>query len=224
MLYAAILVIILSSGFLIACKAKIDKDKLPENTNNMQVNGNNDIPGDSIKPLFSKKQIELKLKKLANTPPPSDLAVGAMCYSPRMNDTTNFEYICPVCGEKTIYSDIGNNWEWSVESLEQNLWASRREVAKIKGVNIKLDETQFCKHCGVNHDKMPELCLLVNIGGESDTTKSCGVSSDDIQILREFLDGNLKHTDSYDYEYPLVDDIATIEKLTGLKSGKGKDE
>jgi ribosomal protein S18 len=189
------------------------------NQNKKQVNPLDSIaPSDTIVPLYSKAQIEEKLKKLATTPPPTELSFGAMCYGMSASYIDKLTYICPICGEKTHYkkSKLKDNW-WNIyKTLQWGLPSCRREIVKVKGVNIWLDESQFCKHCSKKNEK-PTLCLKVNIGGESDTTKTCEIDYEDLVVLQEFLNGSLKHKGSHDTETPLMDKIDRIKKLLGIE-------
>ncbi|MFH0864671.1 MAG: hypothetical protein V1904_00645, partial [Bacteroidota bacterium] len=53
-------------------------------------------PDDTVKGAYKRSAIKEKLEALANTPAPTELKQGAMCYSVvRESDST--EYICPKC-------------------------------------------------------------------------------------------------------------------------------
>jgi hypothetical protein len=174
-------------------------------------------PNDTIKGMFSKKQIDEKLKRLAKTPAPTNLAYGAKCYKMAIADASVYEYYCPVCGEKTVYKKgkLPKNIFY-IDDLEEKISSCRREIEKVKGENIKLDESQFCKHCSPKTEN-PELCLLVNIAGQSDTTKVCNIRDIDIKIIGEFLNDKLVLTGNRDEETPLINDIDRIKKLLGVK-------
>jgi hypothetical protein len=203
-------------GMLFTAKLKCQNpNKNSENNNSISIN-NPLNSNDTIKGMFSRKQIDEKLKHLAETPAPTKLSFGAECYKMAFKDYSVYEYVCPVCGEKTIYKK-GTNSERSVliENLENNLNSCRNEIEKVHGLNIKLDESQFCKHCSPNTEN-PQLCLLVNIGGQSYTTRVCNIENKDIQLIYEFLNDKLVHTGEQDEETPLVNNIDRIKKLLGL--------
>ena len=213
------LIIIIILIFGVACTSKIKTQSNNKAGKNINTKDKIEIVNDTIKPLYSKKQIEEKLNNLANTPPPTDLSFGAMCYSIAISSIDKFSYICPICSEKTIYNKnkIDENDWWNVKNvLEYGLASCRREIEKVNGINIKLDESQFCGHCSPKIEK-PELCLLVNIGGESDTTEVCDINYMDIRKIQEFLNGSLTHKTSNDGETPLVNDIDRISDLLGLE-------
>jgi transcription initiation factor IIE alpha subunit len=192
------------------------------NSQNHSENGNitinsYDITNDTIKGMFSKKQIDKKLNRLAETPPPTKLAFGAECYKMAYTDHSVYEYICPVCGEKTIYrKEKYPDQSWFVQNLEKTINSCRNEIQNVKGINIKLDESQFCNKCSPNIQN-PTLCLLVNIAGQPDTTRIYGIDKVDILLINEFLSDKLVHSDDYDFETPLLNNIARIKELLGLK-------
>ncbi len=212
-----ILIFVLIAGVFFGCKFKtgnnhdkviiiddIENDSLSDNTS------------DGIKPMYSKKNIEDKLKILAETEPPEELAKGAMCYSEAMAQDTA-KYICTTCGEKTLYKrDEHKNGYQMVELCLNELYYCRTELENIKGLNIELDESQFCKNCSPDIES-PELCLLVNISGKKDTSKVCNVHYKDLRLINEFLHNKFKHKGSYDEEYPLVNYIDRIQQLLGVE-------
>jgi DNA-directed RNA polymerase subunit RPC12/RpoP len=187
-----------------------------ENDNSISINSPLS-QNDTIKAMFSKEQIDKKLKYLAETPPPQKLSFGAMCYKPAFESHIVNEYVCPVCGEKTVYKK-GKDTEksWFGEGLEKEINNCRREIENVKGIHIKLDESLLCKHCSPKIEN-PELCLLVNISGQSDTTRICNISYKDIQIIGEFLNDRLVHSGSREQETPLVNNIERIKELLGIK-------
>ena len=216
MWYLAV-ILVLAFGFIFTNKLSAQTKK--NSKNEIKSKEKLEIVNDTIKPLYSKEQIEEKLKYLAETPPPSDLSFGAMCYSIAISSTDRFTYICPICGERTIYkkNKIKDKDWWSVKwVLESGLTSCRREVDKVSGINIQLDESQFCGHCSPNVKK-PELCLLVNVGGESDTSKVCDINYLDIRKIQEFLNGELIHITGNEGEVPLVDDIEWFKQLFSVE-------
>jgi hypothetical protein len=181
------------------------------------INSSDNI-SDTIKGMFSRKQIDLKLKNLAETTPPTNLSYGAKCYSKAYFNNNVFEYICPVCGEKTIYKKKnGDNNFFLIENiLAFDLEICRKQIEKVKGINILLDESEFCNKCKPNK-KNPSLCLKVNIAGQTDSTRVCNITSRDIILLQEFLTDKLIHKGEYDEEYPLVKYSVRIKELLGIK-------
>ncbi|MBN2681045.1 MAG: hypothetical protein JXR58_00930 [Bacteroidales bacterium] len=206
------LAVIISSIF-VGCKSKPAKDAKVGNENGndsiQPVTGNSGV--ETIK-RYSKTEIKKMLTKLAETPAPTDLSFGAMCYDMAMPPPT-VEYVCPVCGEKTLYNE---DQFFVVNNIQNNLDGLRHLSGKIEQINLKIDESQFCKTCSPNVET-PAFCLLTNIPGTKDTTKICNVSDEDLVILLEFLNGKLKHTDFYERETPLKERIERLEQLLGVE-------
>ena len=229
------IILIAVIGLLFTPKLMAQSNKGTESKRTVSSKETIEIQSDTLQPLFSKSQIEEKLKHLATTPPPEKMNFGAMCYSTSMAIGT-ISYICPVCGEKTLYKYIGEN-EWvtsngeelsdlelthrkrryeAFEMVLREINACRREVQKVKGINISLDESGFCDHC-CPYITYPILYLLINIGGESDTVKTPNIDYMDIRLIHEFLSGSLVHKGYADEETPLVDYMGRIKELLGVK-------
>ena len=231
MWYLAIILIVFI-GLLLGCGNVVLSNKTAAENKISPPNGTVEIQTDTIQPLFSKTQIEEKLKLLAKTPPPTKLSFGAMCYEMSMPPDT-ISYICPACGQRTAYKSKYSNKLFSgieekyINTVEEKhigvvrggINACRREIQKVEGINISLDESEFCKHC-LPYTTEPALWLLVNIGGESDTVKIRDISYLDIRLLQEFLSGSLVHKGAQDSETPLVKHIARIKELLGVKEAK----
>ena len=209
--------IILLTGAVLGTKMVCQNPK--ENSEKHKHLGTNSGFGlnDTVKAMFSKKQIDDKLKRLAETPPPSKLSYGAECYEKVYREYSVYEYVCPNCGEKTVYKDSKNHKNRAIiEILDNNLGACRNEIEKVKGINIKLDEKEFCEHCSPN-TKNPKMYLLVNIAGQNDTAHISDFSYLDIRMIHEFLEDELIHQDDQDFESPLKDNIERIKELLGMK-------
>jgi len=217
MWYIAV-IIVLTFGF--AFTNKISAQTKKNSKNEIQSKEKLEIVNDTIKPLYSKKQIEDKLNYLAKTPPPTDLSFGAMCYSVIITAFGQSTYICPICGERTIYNVnfLNKNKDW-LNAIAMELESYRREVEKINGINIRLDESQLCGHCSPKVEK-PEFSLLINVGGESDTTTLRKITDSDIRKIKEFLDGKLIYRTENDFEFPLVNDIEWLKQLFKVETKK----
>lgn len=160
---------------------------------------------------FTKKQIEQKLEELSKAPVPKNLSMGAMCYEMMMPPDTA-SYICPDCSTRTLYKrDFENFWYVQGEIID-----CRRELEKVKGINVKLDESEFCKRCRPEVTN-PDLILLLNIEDTGDTLKTVNIRSNDIRVLGEFLSGSNIHKTFNDGEAPLVNYKKRIIEILGLK-------
>jgi hypothetical protein len=167
--------------------------------------------------MFSRRQIDEKLKHLTESPTPIEPFHGAMCYFVAPSLDKIHEYICPTCGEKTIYKRNKNpeKFEAVDEVLGFKIEACRKEIEKVKGINIKMDESEFCAYCNP-HIKVPKLCLFVNIAGQRDTTKIFEFNYIDIRLLHTFLDGELKYKNEINIESALIDKMDRIKELLGI--------
>lgn len=95
-------------------------------------------------------EAEARLRALAARPAPSpapevERAPQAMCYSraelpPAMQRT--LEFICPDCQERTRYPVRTSE----AEAIEQ-LPALRKEAARIRGVEVRIDARPLCVKC-----------------------------------------------------------------------------
>ncbi len=153
-------------------------------------------------------QINILLARLEREEPP-DPVMGAMCYQ-AMAYPLVAEYICPVCGEKTIYSDLQTGF------IEWELQACRRMVESINEYtefDITLDEILFCDFCSESSDEEPTLLLRVASTDTAETVNS--ISIHDLRILESFLQGNLYYLTFNESQYPLLDCSDRIRQLLG---------
>jgi len=158
---------------------------------------------------LSREQIAARLRELAASPSPTELAMGAMCYGPP-GPIGSADYVCPKCGDRTTWTDPGATW-----ALTSTVTAARRYVAEIPDRGVELDESAFCKHCRPDVTE-PGIALVVHIDGEAEARRDENVSPDDVRLVVEFLQGSLIHKGSNDGESPLKDHIDRIEELLGV--------
>ena len=169
----------------------------------------------------SRERLAAMLRELARREVPSQLAVGAMCYEVA-GPPLRSEHVCPECGEKTLYASGPDRpaearaADWELLSLlEWGLVACRRRVQEIRGLDVALDETQFCRRCSPDAPT-PRLGLVVRHHGEGEPHRVWGVGAEDLVLLGEFLAGKDRHTDFYDHETPLGNHLPRIEQLLGV--------
>jgi len=162
---------------------------------------------ESVKSM-SKAEIEIKLKSLEVKkvlPPPP---VMATCYI-AVPPSPTAEYVCPVCGEKTIHSTNVN----TVESIA----FFRREfnlLKKTSKLKVELDESSFCRKCQPEAKKS-EFVLNITYGdGTVHVTK--GVSVLDLSKLAYFFENDLY------MEFLDRDDAPRLRELLGMKDEKVK--
>ncbi|MEA3266267.1 MAG: hypothetical protein U9P42_04920 [Candidatus Fermentibacteria bacterium] len=159
---------------------------------------------------LSRTEINLLLSKLELTEPPEPV-MGAMCYAP-MALPSSTEYICPICGEKTIYdSSFASFIDWEL--------ASCRRMADNINLNtefdVLLDESLFCDFCSQETAETPVLLLkVINEDGDEITNR---ITIVDLRMLESFLQGNLYYLTSNDSQRPLQDYGERMRILLGLE-------
>lgn len=162
----------------------------------------------AIKPL-SMEQINFLLARLEREDPPEPV-FGAMCYE-MMAAPAVAEYICPVCGEKTLYEDYRTAFiEWELEGARR----LAESIDAATDFQVILDETLYCDFCSEGSDEDPALLLRV-IPEEGEETVN-RVSLTDLRKLNSFLNGRLYWTTDNDGHEPLQGDADKIRELLGL--------
>jgi hypothetical protein len=172
-------------------------------------------------PVLTREQIKDRLQRLSQMPKPKP-EQGAMCYKAAAIPV-KIEYVCPKCNEKTIYplsNDGGDKDKQTRKTvptiLEWELSACRRMIGTIHGLAVELDESQFCKKCSPDV-VAPSLVLVVRHPGQKEPHRFARVNLNDLQMLVEFLAGEVKHKDSYETVTPLADYLKRLEELLGVK-------
>ncbi|MFH0896116.1 MAG: hypothetical protein V2A54_16915 [Bacteroidota bacterium] len=167
-------------------------------------------PTDTIKKKLTREEIKNRLEELSKAPKKKELSPGAMCYEPMMMPD-KADYVCPACLAKTIHTSD------NAQMVQFELPGMRQYVKEIKGLDIKLDETSFCKKCSA--DKKTDeakACLIVTYADGGIPYKICNISKDDCCLLKEFSEGSLVHRYGNDAETPIQDHMARLEKLLGV--------
>ena len=159
---------------------------------------------------LSTTQVNMLLSRLENEKAPEQM-MGAMCYE-MMAAPEVSEYICPVCGEKTIYNYSQSSF------IEWELQGCRRMAESINAntdFEIILDEALFCDFCSPDAgENEPEMVLRVI--DEDGTEVANTVYIIDLRKLDSFLQGNLYYTTSNDAQLPLKDSAERIRELLGV--------
>lgn len=154
--------------------------------------------GGSAWDQLNKMELNNKLEQLPQSLDSWEKPVGAMCYKVAA-PPERAEYICPECGEVTLYSI------YSSERIDKIPYY-RTLVKKIKTIKVTLDESQFCQknNSGASY---PELCLIVQIDKDSEPHKTCEITEEDITLLYDYSEGKM----------PLKKSKARLEELLGKK-------
>lgn len=191
---------------------------------------------------LNREKIAQRLKELSSSPPPEDLSPGAKCYA-ISRPPSHVEFICPTCGEKTLYSaPLGGCLFVGLFSSpkKQKQQPGHRQikecwhdpihqigicdsmVEKLSAIGAKLDKREFCSNCCPEVDS-PQLGLTIQLLGE-DPRYIFPIDKTDLLLLQEFLNGNKKIPMSFGRERPLVNFQKRIEELLGISLGKVEKE
>ena len=161
----------------------------------------NNLNTDSIK-------LEQRLKELFQTEYSGELAWGAMCYEPMA--PAHVDYVCSHCGE--IIKEKLDNWMvFTINKIDEI-------VTRIKnlGYDVVLDKTEFCPHCSKSDIENAELVFKMRFSIKADYHIAKSNIINDYLCLLAFLSNQDTYSDTWDYEYTLHDNIAIIQKMTGL--------
>jgi hypothetical protein len=167
--------------------------------------------------------IRASLKRLANTPAPKQTVMGAMCYKPA-SMVHRADYVCPKCGERTLYDDSAPNSsnppkQWLAFLVANEIPSCRREFAelrKLAGGAVAFDESQFCRKCSPKV-ATPKLLLHISYIGEKARDVN-DVKHGDLRILHDFLAGNLLTKGDNDSVDPLKNSLPRLCVVLGVKS------
>jgi len=171
----------------------------------------------------TREKLANKLSQLPYDLEKDEIPQGAMCYSqsPPEYQEQQTEYICPVCGERTFhYTGLKDALEekGNISYLDNY----RNKVKQITKIDVKLDESEFCKNCSPNIKK-PKYCIIVTYGENAKPHKTCDVSLDDINLLYDFSEGKKEHSIYYAFlemekeKIPIEKYKARLEDLLGTK-------
>ncbi len=165
----------------------------------------------SLKSL-SKTEVNMLLARLKVEKAPESV-MGAMCYSPMMLPASA-EYVCPVCGEKTLYESSNTAF------IEWELAGCRRMVESINqntDFEVTLQEELYCDFCSPNPDEdNPTLFLKTTYENGDEFINQ--ISPTDLRMLDSFVQGNLYYSTSNDARYPLQDYAERMAILLGLEN------
>jgi hypothetical protein len=160
---------------------------------------------------LSTEELGVLLERLERETAPEPV-MGAMCYAAAMYPEVA-EYVCPVCGEKTLYTD------YNTEFVEWELQGCRRLFGEIEAVvemEIELDETQFCQYCSGGEIESP--MLVLRITRDDGTVISNPVGQLDLMLLESFVKGRLFYYTWNDGQEPLRPHVDRIATLLGIEA------
>ena len=143
---------------------------------------------------LTREQLDMLLAELVEKPTPEETgAVFASCYM-RSAPTDRIEYVCPTCGEKTLYANCAAA---TVKEVQRYHEQGCDEVCQL-GLDVTLDERTLCASCkktiGIADDKLK---FYVEIRVDKKITRTL-LKNNDWEKLIAFLKGentwNHSHT------------------------------
>ena len=164
----------------------------------------NDGSKDSIR-------LEERLKELSQTKYKGKLVMGAMCYE--STALIHADFVCSYCGD-TIKEKYDNWQVYNINEIEKIV-----EQIKSKGYDVILDKTELCQHCSQKDIQNPALIFKIRFSSKVDYYVVKSNIEYEYQCLLTFLSGQKTFSDRYGDEHTLNDNVAIIQKMTGL----GKD-
>ncbi|HOO20587.1 MAG TPA: hypothetical protein PLJ99_00180 [Kiritimatiellia bacterium] len=196
--------IVLLGGLLLAVQA-------------VRAQGGEGEPGITVERVTraSNAEIERMLGRIEARPAPEQ-KMGAMCYDMCMPPPVT-EYVCPVCGEKTLYPVPENQWSTPLNRLEglRRLQAEAQVEAGKRGASVELDEQAFCRKCRPMAVDEPASVLVVRLP-DGRETRTVVFTEDDLRVLRDFFAGRDVKVGSQDDETPLKRSLPRLRSLLGM--------
>lgn len=163
----------------------------------------------------SNAEIERMLSRIEERPAPKE-KMGAMCYDMCLPPPVT-EYVCPVCGEKSLYPAKENRWSTPLNRLEglRRLQREAQAEAGRRGAAVALDEQAFCRHCRPQAAEEPSAALVVRLP-DGRETRTETFTEEDLRLLRDFFAGKDVRVGPQDDETPLKRSLPRLRDLLGL--------
>ena len=164
---------------------------------------------------FSKTKLQEMLSNIESSPAP-EKDVGAMCYMAAFTVTDErFEYVCPVCNQKTIYDLSKKKAGESSDFLGNDLTTARRLIKEIQkyAPAVSLRENNFCAKCYPKRGT-PNLGIVIHYDNGTEVTTD-NISLNDLQILLVFFSGELSQKFATGDIIPLRNDMPRLKQLLG---------
>lgn len=133
---------------------------------------------------------------------------GAMCYGP-MAHPERAEYICPVCGERTLY---GSPEAWFLQNDIHNMRRMAEGLSETGYFEAFLEET-FCSFCNPGVQGSVRLVIVYE---EGDTVKTV-VNLQDLSMIQGLLRGGLVFPGGTDDLLPLKDRVDRLRTILGIE-------
>jgi hypothetical protein len=157
---------------------------------------------------MNKAELRKLLARLVQETAPAP-KLGAMCYDMALPPLRT-EYVCPVCGEKTLYSPE------VARTKADELDVCRRLFKEIPNQGaLKLDETSFCRKC---QPQATDIALKLIIRFDDGTSHATtNITSQDLRLLRDFLNKKLLVAGVQGEESPIKSQLPRLRELLGWK-------
>ena len=163
----------------------------------------------------SNAEIERMLERIETRPAP-EMKMGAMCYDMCMPPPVT-EYVCPVCGEKTLYPVPKGQWSTPLNFLEdlRGMQAQAQMEAVKRGASVELDEKAYCRNCRPEAVERPAAVLVVQLP-DGRQTRTENFTEGDLGLLRDFFAGKDVKVGDQDDEMPLKESLPRLRELLGM--------
>lgn len=145
-----------------------------------------------------------------------ELVMGAMCYEPVAMPAVA-EYVCPVCGGKTVYGTSDDAF-YTISGLFETR-ALFTQLDSVSTLDMLLDESSLCSACRSGSTADPALVLSVT--WDDGRTHSSPVTAEDLRMLLGFMSGRLDYESLNDGTYPLKQNLDRIREILGLDEAGG---
>lgn len=163
---------------------------------------------ESVKSM-SRADVEKMLQKLERQET-SKPYISALCYAPAPV-LKKAEYVCPACGQKTIYTTPRNT-----SCVTYDVSSARREfpiLQKASKLKMGLDESRFCKRC---HPVTTPPELVLKITYSDGSVHEAEVSAWDLEVLTAFFKGASTVRNGPDDE-PLKENLSSLRRILGFE-------
>jgi len=162
----------------------------------------------------TQREVDRLLAKLAKTPAPGILAIGADCYMMALPPERT-EYVCPECGTKTLYSQSEQNAYCGALYSEKEYNAQCKKLRSL-GWNVKLDSTFLCSKCR-KPDQPKQFFIEVTIDKKTTRTK---IQGDDLPKLIAFAEGKTVWSGRFETGTYLKYELPRLRELLGKPAKK----
>jgi hypothetical protein len=157
---------------------------------------------------MSREEVRSLLDRVLKSEEPEP-TFGAMCYEAVALPSTA-DYVCPVCGERTVYSAD------EAAMILYELPATRRlfeELVSATELDLTLDEAGFCSACS-GTDASP--VLVLRVAYDDGTVVSSEVGEMDLRLLTGLLSGQLTYSTFNEGTEPLRPSLQRLCEILGV--------